>query len=116
MNPDREDRLAEPSGRSPFWVCFTVFLLLAGDYGFRFVGLLEQRQQLTRASRLQAQNAGALTQARQMEARLEALSLDLLQIAKTNAAARSIVEEFNIQWDPRPAAAVPAPPLGSQKK
>lgn len=116
MNPDRDNRVAELSRRNPFWVCFTVFLLLAGDYGFRFVGLLDQRQQLTRASLLQAQNAGALAQAQQMEARLEALSLELLQIARTNAAARSIVEEFNIQWNPRPAAPIPARPRGTQKK
>jgi hypothetical protein len=55
-----------------------------------------------------------------MEARLEALSLDLLQVAKTNAAAKQIVQDFNIQWTPGQAAPNPAqapPPVaGSSKK
>ena len=72
---------------------------------------------------MQAQNAGALAQVRQLEGRLESLSLDLLQISKTNATAKQIVQEFNIQWTPGPAAATPVPaasvPLpapGEQKK
>ena len=116
MIPNKDNRSAQLSGYNPFWVCFAVFLLLAGDYGFRFAGLLDQRQQLTRAARLQAQNADALSQAQQMEARLEALSLDLLQVARTNAAARSVVEEFNIQWNPKSAAAVSPRSAGTQKK
>jgi hypothetical protein len=56
-----------------------------------------------------------------LEARLEAFSLELLQIAKTNTAARSIVEQFNIQWNPGPSAPGPAAPgpgalPGAQKK
>ena len=109
MNPDKEKRLAEVSRRNPFWICFTVFLLLAGDYGFRLANLLTQRDQLSQAQLMQAQNAGALAQVRQLEGRLESLSLDLLQIAKTNAAAKQIVQEFNIQWNPGPAASAPAP-------
>ena len=116
MTPDKDNRSAQLSSYNPFWVCFTVFLLLAGDYGFRFAGLLDQRQQLTRAALLQAQNAGALAQAEQMEARLEALSLDLLQVARTNAAAKTVVEEFNIQWNPKSAGAVPAGSSGTRKK
>jgi hypothetical protein len=50
-----------------------------------------------------------LKQAQQLEARLEAFSLDLLQVAKTNTAAKQIVQDFNIQWNPGPAASVPAP-------
>jgi len=51
-----------------------------------------------------------------MEARLEALSLDLLQVARTNAAAKTVVEEFNIQWNPKSAGAVPAGSSGTGKK
>jgi hypothetical protein len=65
---------------------------------------------------MQAQNAGALAQARQLEARLESLSLELLQVAKTNAAAKQIVQDFNIQWNPGPAVSVPAPAAGTQPK
>ena len=108
MSHDKEKRTAEASRHNLFWICFTVFLLLACDYGFRLASLLAQRQQLTQTRLVQAQNAGALAQAQQLEARLEAFSLDLLQLAKTNAAARQIVQEFNIQWNPGPNAAPPA--------
>ena len=116
MNPDKEKRLAELSRRNPFWVCFTVFLLLAGDYGFRLMNLLAQREQLNQTLLMQAQNLGALAQARQLEARLEGLSLELLQVARTNATAKQIVQEFNIQWTPTPAAPVAAPAPSTQKK
>jgi hypothetical protein len=59
---------------------------------------------------------GTLAQARQLEARLESLSLELLQVARTNAAAKQIVQDFNIQWTPGPAASVPASAAGTQKK
>jgi hypothetical protein len=120
MNLDKERKLVELSSRSPFWVCFAVFLLLAGDYGFRLANLLSQREQLNQAQLAQAQNLGVLAQARQLEGRLEALSLELLQVAKTNALAKQIVQDFNIQWTPGPTAAVPppatAPAPGDQKK
>ena len=116
MNPDKERTLLELSGRNPFWVCFILFLLLAGDYGFRLVNLLNQREQLHQTMLLQAQNLGSLAQARQLEGRLEALSLELLQVARTNAAAKQIVQEFNIQWTPGPAAPLPAPAPTSQPK
>src|SRR2546426_479229 len=107
MNPEKERALTELAKRNPFWVCLIVFLLLGCDYGFRLANLVEQRQQLGQAQLIQAQNSGALAQAQQLESRLEALSLDLLQVAKTNAAARQIVQDFNIQWNPGPAASVP---------
>ncbi|PYJ08933.1 MAG: hypothetical protein DME25_00075, partial [Verrucomicrobia bacterium] len=74
------------------------------------------RSQLHQAELMQAQNAGALAQAQRLEGQLEALSLDLLQLAKTNAAAKQIVQDFNIQWNPGPAAAAPVRPAGSQPK
>ena len=109
MSHDKEKKLAEVSRHNPFWVCFVVFLLLACDYGFRLMSLLNQREQLNQTQLMQTQNLGALAQARQMEGRLEALSLDLLQLAKTNTAAKQIVQEFKIQWTPGPTAPPPAP-------
>jgi len=116
MNAEREKSLLEFARRSPFGVCLAVFLLLACDYGFRLFNLIEQRQQLDQAQLAQAQNLGALAQAQQLSARLESLSLDLLQLAKTNAVARQIVQDFNIQWNPGPAAAAPMPLAGPQPK
>jgi hypothetical protein len=116
MNADTQKTLAELSRRSPFWVCFIVFLLLTCDYGFRLVNLLNQREQLNQARLTQLRNEGSLVQAQQLEKRLESLSLDLLQVAKTNAAARQIIQEFNIQWTPGPTASVPLPEAGNQPK
>ena len=90
-------------------MCLIVFLLLACDYGFRLSSLLDQRDQLNRVLLMQAENMGALAQSQQVERRLEALSLDLLLVAKTNATAKQIVQDFNIQWNPSPAAVAPAP-------
>jgi len=114
MNIDKQKTLTEQSRRSPFGILFIVFVLLGCDYGFRLVNLWDQRQQLNQAWLNQVQNAGALAQAQQLEKRLEALSLDLLQVAKTNAAAKQIVQDFNIQWTPGPSAAAPA--AAEQKK
>jgi hypothetical protein len=114
MSADKQKTLTELSRRSPFWICFAVFLLLACDYGFRLVGLWNQRAQLNQALLAQVQTSGALTQAQQMERRLEALSLELLQVAKTNAAAKQIVQDFNIQWTPGPAAPLLAPAATNQ--
>ena len=116
MNPDKQKLLAEASRRNPFWVCFLVFLLLATDYGFRLANLLAQREQLNQAALTQAQNVGTLTQAQQLEKRLETLSLELLQIAKTNAAAKQIVQDFSIRWTPGEAAPAPAAATNRQKK
>lgn len=128
MNPNKERVRTEPARHSPFWVCLGVFVLLAGDYGLRLVNVVEQRRQLTQARLAQTQNLGALAEARQVEARLEALSLDLLQIASTNAVAQQIVRDFNIRWTPGPAtgpapapaasppATIPAPPTGTNQQ
>ena len=110
MNTDKQRTLTEQPRGNAFWACFIVFTLLACDYGFRLVSLWDQREQLSQAVLMQAQNAGALAQARQLERRLEALSLELLQVAKTNATAKQIVQDFNIQWTPpSPQASAPAP-------
>ena len=53
MNADKGRALLEAPRRNPFWVCFTVFLLLACDYGFRLPKLLDQRE----VNAIQASNA-----------------------------------------------------------
>jgi hypothetical protein len=116
MNPDKQKALIDVSRWSPFWVVFTVFLLLAGDYGLRLANLVSQRQQLNEAWFKQVQNTGVLTQAQQLERRLESLSLDLLQLAKTNTTAKQIVQDFNIQWTPSSTAPAPAAAATNQQK
>ncbi len=106
MNPakDKGGRDKENWSLAYFWPCLIVFVCLAVDYGFRLSEQLEQRTQLTNARLMQAQNQGALAQVQQLNTRLEALSLDLIALAQTNAAARQIVQEFNIRWNPGPGA------------
>ena len=116
MNADKQKALGDLSRRSPFWVCLVVFLLLTCDYGFRLVNLLNQREQMNQMLLGQVRNENTLAQAQQLERRLEALSLDLLQVGKTNAAARQVIQEFNIQWTPGPTGPTPLPETSSQPK
>jgi hypothetical protein len=113
VNQDRDRALLELTQRSPFWVCLLVFALLAADTGFRLASSVALRKQLDEAQLMQAQNVGrmssTLAQLPQIEANLRALSLDLFQVAKTNATAAQIVREFNIQWTP-PAESFLTPP------
>ena len=98
---------------SPFGVCLMVFVMLGVDSGFRLAKVFAQRRQIGQAQVVQAQNVGRLSrtvsQQPQVEARLQALSIDLVQIAKTNTTARQIVQEFNIQWTPGPTPAATPP-------
>jgi hypothetical protein len=111
MNAEKEKALFELAARNPFWICCIVFLALATDQVFRLLTNMDQRDQLNQAQMMQVQNLGALNEAQQLEARLQALSLDLLQVAKTNNVAKQIVQDFNIQWNPAPVApAGPAAP------
>jgi hypothetical protein len=109
MTADRDRVLQEPLRRNPFWVCLLVFGLLGVDGGLRFNRLLAQRHQLTQAELSQAvtigQMSGALADLPGVEARLQKLSMELLQVATTNAAAAQIVREFNVQWTPGKANA-----------
>src|SRR5947207_9340772 len=100
MNAEREKAVIELARRNPFWICLVVFLALAADQVFRLLTQMDQRAQLIQAQTMQAQNQGALNQALQLEGRLQAISLDLLQVANTNAVAKQIVQDFNIQWTP----------------
>src|SRR5690349_17857668 len=109
MNPSKDKSGREKKPPVLLWPCVVVFICLAADYGYRLSDQLEQRTQLTNAKLMQAQNQGALAQAQTLNARLEALSLDLIALAQTNAAARQIVQEFNIRWNPGPGASSNAP-------
>ena len=93
-----------PPKYNPFWLCLVVFTALAIDSGIRFNALWKQRSQLDKAELAQPENVAQLSQytarAEQIKSRLQALSFELVQIAKTNTAAEQIRQEFNIQWTP----------------
>jgi hypothetical protein len=113
MNHDRDRALLEATRRNSFWVCLVVFAVLATDGGFRLVKLLNQRKQIDQMQLSQAANIGRmssmLSQMPQIEAKLQAISIDLIQVARTNATAAQIVRDFNIQWNP--GAETASPPL-----
>jgi hypothetical protein len=104
MNPEKEKALATAARRNPFWACMAVFLVLSLEGGLRTSDLLKQRSQLAAARVTQAETAGQMSQVMaqmpELESRLQPFTLELLQLAQTNAAARQIVQEFNIQWTP----------------
>jgi hypothetical protein len=98
---DRDRNLIEASRRNPFWVCLIVFLALSVDGTMRFSTQWSQRGRLNQLQLNQAANLGrmsnTLAQAQQVESTLEAVSFDLLDVARTNGIAAQIVREFNIQ-------------------
>jgi len=113
MNPDKERQAKQLAARNPFWIVLIVFIALACDYGMRIYNQVQQRRQWTQTQSLYLQNAQTIAQAQRLEPRLQALSLELLQIAKTNSAAGQIVRDFNIQWNPAPSPTPAAPPINS---
>jgi hypothetical protein len=115
MNQDKEREVRAGLRRNPFWIILILFFALACDYGTRMSNLIQQRQQLDQTQLLQSQNLGALAQAQQLESRLKGLSMELLEVARTNVAASQIVRDFSIQWNPGPDPAAPAPAPGSQQ-
>ncbi|MSU59962.1 MAG: hypothetical protein EXS35_17635 [Pedosphaera sp.] len=112
MSHDRERTLQEEARRNPFWVCVLVFGVLALDAGLRLSRLWQQRDQMAQAQLTQAANIGrlepVLSQLPTIEAKLQAVAVDLDRIARTNTTAAQIVNEFNIQWTPGKDAAATA--------
>ncbi len=103
MNAEDKKALAESMRRNPFWVCLIVFALLACERGLQLAAQLDQRQQLEQTLFIQGQNQSKLVQSKQLEMQLQGLSVELVQMSKTNSAANQIVQDFNIQWTPNPA-------------
>jgi hypothetical protein len=97
---------------NPFWVCLLVFLALAVDASFRLAKAWEQRGHLQQARVTQKANveraANALAQTDKLEIKLQAVSIDLLQLGRTNATAAQLIREFNISWTPGTETAAPA--------
>lgn len=109
MSAERDKARGDAMRRSPFWACAVVFTVIAVDSALRLASFIGQRRQLTEARASQEETIGqmsqVLAQSPEVEARLRPFTLELLQMARTNAAARQIVQEFNIQWTPGSDAA-----------
>ncbi len=83
-----------------FWVLLVLILALCVDYGIRLNFVWQQHGQLSRASANQTQSIANLGQVPEFESKIRTLSFNLVQSAKTNSAAKQIVQEFGIQWTP----------------
>ena len=57
------------------------------------------------------QQAVLVGQAAQAESKLQAMMMDLLELAKTDADAQAIVGKYGIKFNPAPASALPTLPL-----
>lgn len=110
MSTEKEKALQARLHRSPFWVCLAVFLALTVDAGLRISEQWEARRQIRVMHHGQEGSSARLAESRRIEAALQRLSVDLVQIGRTNAAAADIVSEFNIQWSGAPASPTATPP------
>ena len=116
MSVEARKTVSEPSRFNAFWPCLGVFLLLGCEHGMGLKNLLAQHEQLRQTRTLQDQNLETLYRARELEAKVQDLSLDLLAVANTNAAAKQIVQDFGIKWNPGPAAAPTPSPAATGHK
>jgi hypothetical protein len=91
---------------SPFWACIAVFsaLLLANIY--QSVSIFQTRGQIKQAlKRAEEVLPEARLVQKQLGPPLQDLATELLQLSSTNAAARQMVEQFKITFNPAAAAA-----------
>lgn len=91
---------------SPFWACIAVFsaLLLANIY--QSVSIFQTRSQIKQAlKRAEEVLPEARLVQKQLGPPLQDLATELLQLSSTNVAARQMVEQFKITFNPAAAAA-----------
>lgn len=82
---------------SPFWPIVLLGLSLVAFLGWQVtLGIKEYRAGLAMVDRQRLIGV----QAADAEAKLQAMVLDLLELARTNTAANAIVEQFSIQYTP----------------
>ena len=98
-----------------FWILLVLFLALGTDYGFRLADLKQQHTLLTQLQTQQKQNLDKIPQMKDMAQKVYALSLELAQIAPTNAAAEQIVKEAKIPYTPPPSADTPPAPVSTNQ-
>lgn len=100
----------EPNKPNPFWVLLAILALIGVDHTLRLGIMLKRRGQLNQAQAIQVENSSRVVLAQQFTERFQPLMLELIQIAATNASAKAIVDEFQIQYfPPSPATNPPSP-------
>ncbi len=90
MNPDSSPNRSY----SPFWALAPVFAALLAGYAIQLWGLAGQNRQMRQAD---ASLVQALPRAVAVTAKLQAVGKDLVDLAPSSAAARQIVNEFEIR-------------------
>lgn len=75
--------------------------------------MIEGKQQLTS---LISQREALVKQSGDLQAKLQALAVDLLELAKNNEKAKAIVQKYNIQQQANPAAPAAAPAAAPESK
>ncbi|MFA5044064.1 MAG: hypothetical protein WC381_02275 [Kiritimatiellia bacterium] len=100
MNPCEENT----TRFTPFWPLCLMALSLAVFLGWQVTIAAQQYIGLVRLADQQTFQAG---QAMQAEKKLQAMMMDLLDLSKTDAEARSIVVKYGIKFNP---AKPPVPP------
>lgn len=101
---------AAGAGRFPFLGLIVLVLAVLLSNLAQLPSILGQRRALQQSRKSAAE---LVPQARvllgQVEPRLEAFSIDLLQMANTNENARALVTQYRMTWTPSAGAAKPGP-------
>ncbi len=107
---DSEHLPAGPQARhSPFWSCLVVFSALFIANFYQTIGFFQTRSELQKARASASQLLPNVRVLRgQLEPRLHDFTLDLLQLANTNDAARQLITQFQIRWNPQAQSNAPA--------
>jgi hypothetical protein len=104
MNPHEENTALF----TPFWPLCLMAVSLAAFLGWQ---VMTAARQYIAALRLADQQTLLAGQAAQAESKLQAMMMDLLELAKTDADAQAIVGKYGIKFNPAPTPALPVLPL-----
>jgi hypothetical protein len=100
MNQHEEDTMHF----SPFWPLCLMALSLAIFLGWQVSNAVRQYLSLMRLGDQQTLLTG---QAQQTETKLQAMMMDLLELSKTDAEARTIVNKYKIKFNPYQSSVLP---------
>lgn len=98
---------------TPFWPLCLMALSLVVFLGWQVTTAAQQYIGLVRLADQQTFQTG---QAMQVEKKLQAMMMDLLDLSKTDAEARSIVAKYGIKFNPAKPTVLPSDALLPQPK
>jgi len=98
---------------TPFWPLCIMAASLALFLGWQVTAAVRQYIAFLRLADQQTVMAG---QATQTESKLQAMTMDLLELSKTDTDARAIVSKYNIKFNPAQPPALPLEAVLPQPK